>query len=79
MGNDDTIVQSSFVIDMVAGVSLVSVMCLVDGFFFLCSITGNDASFFMSYEARIWRLYAFCASCRNWMVEGVDSFCRAVA
>ena len=76
--NDDTRVESSFVIDAVADVSLVSVVCLDIDFFFLWSITRNDASFSMSYETRMWHLYASCAGCRNWMVEDVDSFCRAV-
>ena len=57
--NDDTKVESSFVIDAVAVVSLRYVMYLVYGFFFLCSITWNDAWFSMSYEARMWCLYTF--------------------
>ena len=77
--NDDAKVESSFVIDAVVDVSLGSVMCLVDCFSFLCSITGNDVSFSMSYEARMWRVYAFCGGCINWMVEGVVSFCRATS
>ena len=52
--------------------SLVSVMCLVDCFFYLCSIIRNNASFHMSYEAQMWCLYAFCGGYMNWMVEGVD-------
>ena len=34
MGNDDTIVKSSFVINVVADVTLKSVIFLVDEFFF---------------------------------------------
>ena len=49
-------------------------MCLVDCFFYLCSIIRNNASFHMSYEAQMWCLYAFCGGYRNWMVEGVDFF-----
>ena len=62
-----------------ADASLESVICLGDGFFFLLSITGNNASFSMSYEALMWRLYVFCGGLRNCIVEGVDYFCRAVA
>ena len=57
-----------------ADVSLESVICLGDDFFFLLSITGNNTSFFMSYEALIWRVYAFCGGLRNCTVDGVDCF-----
>ena len=52
--NDENMVESSFVIDAVADVSLESVIFLDDGFFFLLSVTGNDASFLMSCEALMW-------------------------
>ena len=77
--NDETIIESSFVIDAMDNVSLESVICLGNGFFFLLSITGNDASFSMSYEALMWRVYAFCGGLRNCIVEGVNLFCRAAA
>ena len=77
--NDETIIESSFAIDAMGNVSLESVICLGNGFFFLLSITGNDASFSMSYEALMWRLYAFCGGLRNCIVEGVNLFCRAAA
>ena len=62
-----------------AGVSLELVIYIGDGFFFLLSITGNNASFSMSYEALMWRLYVFCGGLRNCIVEGVNLFCRAAA
>ena len=49
--HDDTILESLFVIDAMVDVPLESVIFLIDGFFFLCLITGNDATFSMSYEA----------------------------
>ena len=62
-----------------ADVSLQSVICVGDNFFFLLSITGNNTSLSMSYEALMWRFHAFRCGLRNFIVEGVDSFCRAVA
>ena len=67
--NDETIVESSVVIDAVADVSLESVIYLGDDFFLLLSTTGNDTSFSMSYKALMWRLYAFCGGLRNCIVE----------
>ena len=61
--NDDTIVDSSFVIDTVADVSLESGSIVGEGLFFL-SMT-EEVLFSMSYEARIWRLYTFCDGCKN--------------
>ena len=72
--NVDTIVDSSFVMDEVADVSLESFMVEGEYFFVLLSMSGNDVAFAMSYEARMCRLKAFCGGCENWMVEGVDSF-----
>ena len=43
--NDETIIESSFVIDAVAGISMESVLCLGYNFFFILSITGSDPSF----------------------------------
>ena len=62
-----------------AGVPLESVICLGDDFFFLLSITGNDASFSMSYESLMWILYVFCGGLRNYFVDGVYSFCGDAA
>ena len=54
--NVEMIVDSSFVMDAVAVVSLVVVTMEVEYFFFLFSMLGNDLVFSMSYEARICRL-----------------------
>ena len=75
--NDEIIVESSFVIDAMANISLESVIYLGDSFFFLLSITGNVASFLMLHEALMWRVYDVCGGLRDCIVKGVDSFCRA--
>ena len=77
--NVDIIVDSSFVMDAVADVSLESIMVVFECFFFLLLMSGNDVSLSMSYEARMWRLYAFCGGCKNYVVEVGDSVCRAAA
>ena len=46
--NVDTIVDSSFVMDSVADVSLRSIMVVVECLFFLLLMSGNDASFSIS-------------------------------
>ena len=46
--NNDTIVDSSFMIDAVINVSLESGNVIGEGFFFLLSMTRNDAPFSMS-------------------------------
>jgi len=51
--NDEMIVDSSFVMDAVAVVSLVVFTMEVEYFFFLFSRLGNDFVFSMSYEARM--------------------------
>ena len=51
--NDETIVDSSFLMDAVAVVSLVVFTMEVEYFFFLFSMLGNDFVFLMSYEARM--------------------------
>ena len=61
-----------------ADVSLESVIYVGNNFFFLLSIMGNNTSLSMSYEALMWRVHAFHCGSRNVIVEGVDSFCRAV-
>ena len=62
-----------------ANVSLESVICVGDNFFFLLSIMGNNTSLSMSYEALMWRFHAFRCGSRDFIVKGVYSFCRAVA
>ena len=46
--NVDTIVDSSFVMDTVADISLGSIMVVVECLFFLLLMSGIDASFSMS-------------------------------
>ena len=54
--NVDTVVDSTFVMDAVADVLFVSCVMEDECFFFLFSMVGNEVSFSMSYDARMWRL-----------------------
>ena len=54
-------------------VALESVICIGDDFFFLLSVTGNHASFSMSYNTLMRSVYTFCSGLRNCIVDDVAS------